>query len=359
MNGTGGAGGMFGAKMAILALLGILVFLPACGSGGGGGVDVTPPNTNLNFVFGPPRATVGPLTVTGSQSRFILSATTDGPWMTGTFDTATLDATIADNTAVPILWPDTTTPTGAPLFGNLSVAVSRTFRWHDADDPVEGELLITSRDSTFPGRIRVGVSVQAGARGMLSEYDDNSDGTYEPGVFHPWADFYALWGDGAAPLYQRISSFVYSMRQGVFSLIDLSMQTVNVVEDGRTALEAAGSGKAIRVGCDALPGAPDQPGYYDIVWTDVNGNGVIDADLSGGNRNDTVTVTLQQCWIDDPSDPEDLLLDGVLRLEYYEPHVQWGAVFDELVMTRTLNNVVVPGSAKTVNGGFSLLIPGY
>ena len=49
----------------------------------------------------------------------------------------------------------------------------------------------------------------------------------------------------------------------------------------------------------------------------------------------------------------------MIRIAYYEHQVQWGPVFNNLVMTRTLNNVVVPGSAVTVNGGFSLLIPGY
>jgi len=300
------------------------------------------------------------LTVTGSRSRFILASippASDGPYMTGTFDKATRDTTIPDNAAVPILWPDTSTPAGDPMFGNLSIAVSRTFRWNGADDPTEGELLITSRDASFPGRIRVKVFVQSGAPGMMSEYDDDNDGTFEQGAFHPWQDFYYLWEEDSNPPYQRISSFVYYMRQGIFSLIDISMRTANAIESHRAALEAAGSGNAVRVECDALPGGPNPPGHYDIVWTDGNGNGVID-NTSAGLR-DTFTLTLQQCWVDDPSDPEDLLLDGVVRFDYYEPHVQWGSVFDDLVMTRTLNNAVVPGSAMNVSGGFSLLIPGY
>jgi hypothetical protein len=277
--------------------------------------------------------------------------------MKGTFDTATLAATIADNVSVPILWPDTATSTEGELFGNLAIVVSQEFRWIDANDPTAGQLLITSRDATFPGTIRVTVSVQAGAQGMLSEYDDNNDGVYDPGVFHPWSAFYDLWTDDTAPLYQRIASFVYYMRQGVFTLIDFSMQAVNAIEDLRTALQAAGSGNAVRVGCDTLAGAPDQPGYYDVVWNDVNGSGVIDNTYSG--LYDTFSITLHQCWVDDPSDPEDLLLNGTVGLVYYEPKVQWGAVFDNLVMTRTLNNVVVPESAQTIDGGFSFLIPGY
>jgi hypothetical protein len=275
--------------------------------------------------------------------------------MSGTFDKETLDATIADNVAVPILWPDTATPAGEPLFGNLSVTVTQPFRWNDVNDPTQGELLITSRDAYWPGRIRM--RVLTGGAGIRTDYDSGNDGTYEEGVSYSWGAFYDLWADDSKPIFERVSSFVYYMRQGVFSLIDLSMETTLVIEDNRTALEAAGSDNAIRVECDTLPGAPDQPGYYDIVWSDVNGNGVIDNTYSG--QYDTFTITLHQCWADDPSDPEDMLLDGVIGLAYYEPHVQWGSVFDDLVLTKTLNNAVVAGSAKTINGGFSFLIPGY
>jgi hypothetical protein len=34
-------------------------------------------------------------------------------------------------------------------------------------------------------------------------------------------------------------------------------------------------------------------------------------------------------------------------------------VFENLVVTPTLNNAAVPGEAMTVNGGFSLFIPGF
>ena len=304
-----------------MVLIGLLALLPACGGGGGGG-DVAPdtPRTNLNYIFGPPRAGVGPLDGNGvpvevhpvDRQRMV-------PGCPEPSTRKQLDTTIADNVAVPIVWPDTATPTGDPLFGNLSVTVSQTFRWNGADDPTAGELLITSRNAFFPGTIRM--RVLPGGAGIRTEYDSGNDGTYEEGVSDSWGSFYDLWADDSKPLFERVSSFVYYMRQGVFSLIDLSMQTTLVIEDNRTALEAAGSGNAIRVGCDSLQGPP--PGYYDIVWTDVNGNGVIDNDLPPGNH-DTFTLTLQQCWANDPSDPEDMLLDGVIRLAYYEPHRAMG-----------------------------------
>jgi len=342
-----------------MVLLGLLALLPACGGGGGDVAPDTPP-TKLDYVFGPPRGPFPRLTVTGPQSKFILTSippASDGPYMAGTFDSKTLDTTIADNAAVPILWPDTTTPTGDPLFGNVSVTVNQAFRWNGADDPTAGEFLITSRNGIFPGTIRA--RVLAGGAGVRAEYDSNNDGAIDNAVSEVWGSFHDLWADGTKPLFQRVASFVFYTREATFSMIELSMETTNVIEDHRAELQAAGSDNAIAVACDALPGTPNQPGSFSIVWTDVNGNGQIDYDTSPAQQNDTFTFTINQCWTDDPSDPDDLLLDGVIRLVYYEPHLQWGTVFDNLVVTPTLNNVVIPGSATTVNGGFSLFVPGF
>jgi hypothetical protein len=342
-----------------MMFLGVLALLSGCGGGGGGGVDVTPPSTNLDYILGPPRAGVAPLTVTGPLSKFTLSSnppTMELPLITGTFNTATLDTTIADNAAVPILWADTATPSDNSLFGNLEVFASQPFRWNGASDPTAGEFLITSRNGIFPGRIRARVSTAAGG-GVQTAYDDNADGTYGSDVFYAWGSFHDLWKDVSKLIHERASSFVYSVRQTIFSLMDLAMETTNAIEDHRAELQAAGSDNAIQVECDALPGG--SPGSYSIAWTDVNGNGKIDYDLSGAQQHDTFTFTINQCWIDDPSDPEDLLLNGVIEMDYYEPHLQWGPVFDNLVVTPTSDNVAIPGSAITVNGGFSLFVPGY
>ena len=361
MNGSSGPVGAFGTTLSKLALLGALAFLPSCGGGGGGGVDVTPPSTNLRYVLGPPRAGVAPLTVEAGESKFTLSSNPPAielPSIRGTYDTATLDATIDDNAVLPILWADTATPTDNPLFGNLEVVASKPFRWNDANDPTSGEFLITSRDGFFPGKIRAGVSTAGGA-GVRTGYDSANDGIYEQEASETWGSFYGLWEDDTKPLFQRVASFVFYTREAIFSVMELSMETVNTIEDHRAELQAAGSDNAIQVDCDALPGAPNQPGSFSIAWTDVNGNGVIDHDLSGAGKHDTFTFMIGQCWIDDPTDPEDLLLDGVIRIAYYEPSVQWGPVFENLVITLTRNNKVVYASPVTVNGGFSLLIPGY
>jgi hypothetical protein len=274
--------------------------------------------------------------------------------MRGTYDKETLETTITDNAAVPILWVDTATPTGAPLFDNLSITVSQAFRWNGASDPTAGEFLITS-PTYFTGTIRA--QVIPGGGGVRAEYDGNNDGTIDNTVSEAWGSFHDLWADGTKPLYQRVASFVFYTREATFSMMELSMEMTNVIEDHRAALQAAGSDNAISVECDALPGA--SPGSYSIVWTDVNGNGQIDYDLSGAEQYDTFSFTINQCWIDDPSDPDDLLLDGIIRLAYYEPNIQWSPVFENLVVTPTLNNGTDLGPAMAVNGGFSLFIPGY
>ena len=345
-------GGTFRFFHAMI-LIGLLTLLSACGGGGGDGdVDVTPPSTNLDYIFGPPRGPVPRLTVTEPQSKFTLTPL-EPLYMRGTYDKKTLETTITDNAAVPILWADTSTPTGAPLFDNLSITVSQAFRWNGASDPTAGEFLITS-PTYFTGTIRAGVI--PGGAGVRAEYDGNNDGTIDNSVSEAWGTFHDLWADGTKPPYQRVASFVFYTREATFSMMELSMETTNVIEDHRAALQAAGSDNAIRVACDTLPGAPNQPGYFDIVWTDGNGNGVID---SVGPQYDTFTFTINHCWADDPSDPEDLLLDGGIHLSYYERQVQWGIEFNNLVVTPTRNNGAVLESPMTVNGGFSLLIPGY
>lgn len=345
-------GGNFRYFQAVV-MIGLLALLPACGGGGGGDVDVTPPSTNLDYILGPPRGPVPRLTVTGPQSKFTLTPL-EPLYMRGTYDKETLETTITDNAAVPILWADTATPTGAPLFDNLSITVSQAFRWKGASDPTAGEFLITS-PTNFTGTIRA--QVIPGGGGVRAEYDGNNDGTIDNTVSVAWGSFHDLWADGTKPLFQRVASFVFYTREAIFPMMELSMEMTNVIEDLRAALQAAGSDNAISVECDALPGEP--PGSYSIVWTDVNGNGQIDCDLSGAQQYDTFAFTINQCWIDDPSDPEDLLLDGIIRLVYYEPKIQWSPVFENLVVTPTLNNGTELGPAMTVNGGFSLFIPGY
>ncbi|MEW6721501.1 MAG: hypothetical protein AB1346_13725 [Thermodesulfobacteriota bacterium] len=332
-----------------------------CCGGGGGGVDVTPPTTNLDFVLGPTRGPTPPLTVTSGGSSFTLASNPpvqEMPLIRGTWDTETLNATVTGDPDNVILWADTTGPAGQPLFGSLSVVASRTVRWNGGDDPTAGEYTVTSRDAAFPGRVRARVSLQGATAGVTAEYDAGGDGIYEESAFTPWAGFGDLWADGAAPLYQRVSSYVFFTRDVLFSAMDFSIQATLFVEDLRGALLAAGSDNAVAVSgvCAPLSGVAGQPGTFTLAWTDVNGNGQIDYDLSGAGLWDTFTFTISQCWIDDPADPEDFLLDGALRFAYYERNLQWSPVFDNLVVTRTLNGAVVPDATATYNGGFSVFM---
>lgn len=336
------------------------VLLPSCGGGGGGDVEQTPPTTNLEYTLGGPRAGTAPLTVTGPASKFTLGSDPPAqelPLIRGRWDTETLDATIAGDPDNVIFWADTLTPADGPLFGNLSVSASETFRWNGADDPTAGEFLIRSRDGSFPGTIRAQVTSQGGAAGVLSRYDAGNDGTYESSAFSPWSAFGDSWEDGGLPLYQRAASFVFHARQATFSAFEFSIEATIYVEDLRAELLAAGSGSAVPVNgvCGTLPGAPGQPGTFSVTWTDVNGNGQIDYDSSGGLW-DTFTFAISQCRVDDPDDSASFLLNGVMRLVYYEKPFQWGVAFDGFVAAPVVNDAVVPDSATTFDGGFSVMM---
>lgn len=344
----------------IMLVAAFWALLASCGGGGGGDVEQTPPTTNLEYTLGGPRAGTAPLTVTGPASKFTLGSDPPAqelPLIRGRWDTDTLDATITGDPDNVIFWADTLTPADGPLFGNLSVSASETFRWNGADTPTAGEFLIRSRDGFFPGTIRAQVTSQGGSAGVLSRYDAGNDGTYESSAFSPWAAFGDLWEDDGLPLYQRVASFVFHTRQATFSAFEFSIEATIYVEDLRADLLAAGSDNAVQVAdvCGALPGAPGQPGTFSVTWTDVNGNGQIDYDASGGLW-DTFTFAISQCRVDDPDEAESFLLDGVMRLVYYERPFQWGVAFDNFVATSVANDAVVPESAATFNGGFSVMM---
>lgn len=344
----------------IMLVAAFWALLASCGGGGGGDVEQTPPTTNLEYTLGGPRAGTAPLTVTGPASKFTLGSDPPAqelPLIRGRWDTDTLDATITGDPDNVIFWADTLTPADGPLFGNLSVSASETFRWNGADNPTAGEFLIRSRDGFFPGTIRAQVTSQGGSAGVLSRYDAGNDGTYESSAFSPWAAFGDLWEDGGLPLYQRVASFVFHTRQATFSAFEFSIEATIYVEDLRADLLAAGSDNAVQVAdvCGALPGAPGQPGTFSVTWTDVNGNGQIDYDASGGLW-DTFTFAISQCRVDDPDEAESFLLDGVMRLVYYERPFQWGVSFDNFIATSVANDAVVPESAATFNGGFSVMM---
>ncbi len=206
----------------------------------------------------------------------------------------------------------------------------------------------------LPGQDSGSGDTQAGSAGVLAEYDGGGDGTYEQKAFSAWGPFHDLWADNTAPFFQRVSSFVYYTREAAYSIMNLSIEATKMVEDLRADLLEAGSDNAVQVDCDSLPGGSPPPGSLTVAWTDANGNGQIDYDLTGAK--DTFTFTAVQCWIDNPSDPEDFLMDGVMRLTYYEQQLQWGPAFDAFAMTRIRNGALVSGSTISYDGGFSLFM---
>jgi len=324
------------------------------GSGGGGGGDEEPPPTTvLNYILSGPRAPVAALSVSGLTPNgaagvsFPSDATSQGlPWLGGTYDSTTDDYTLASS-ASPIAWIDTS-GAGAP-FGQLEVKVTQTFTWNDGNDPTAGALTVTSRDGTFAGTIALAVT-SSPSPGVNISLDGGS------AVFYPWSTFDDLWTNEAAALWQRVASFTYSMRGFLYDQANLAIEGFTIIEDLFSAFEAGGAGSTIVASCSSGPPVPSGQTWANevrVTWFDIDVSGTITND-------DTFRFVFDNCWIDDPTDNIDQLVNGTMDFLHYDRHVQAcptyldpGVIFGETDATGP-----IAGSEKTVSGGLCLFIPG-
>ncbi|MBE0569345.1 MAG: hypothetical protein IH576_01765 [Deltaproteobacteria bacterium] len=121
-------------------------------------------------------------------------------------------------------------------------------------------------------------------------------------------------------------------------------------------LESAESGVPLILGTwdtdtlDAsIAGDPDNV----ILWTDTAAQA---GQRLFGNLSVVASQTVRRNGADDPADSEDFLLDGVLRFAYYGQNFQWSPVFENLVVTPTPDNIVIPDSMTIYDGGFSVMM---
>jgi hypothetical protein len=241
--------------MIVAAGLASIVGSGGGGGGGGGGTEEAPPSTVLSYILGAGQAGDEELTVSAMSGALTIvfprgSLSRDVPWLEGTYDTATDDYTLSSSPD-PVAWVNTT---GVP-FGQLEVRVTQTFHWNDANDPTTGEMTVTSRDqpsSTFTGTIKIAVT-SSPAPGVNISQDTNNDGTPEFGpTFYNWITFEDLWQNTGADLWQRVTSFAYSMRGFLYDQADLAIEGFAVIGDLTSAFEAAGPGSTFPAACSPI-----------------------------------------------------------------------------------------------------------
>jgi hypothetical protein len=307
----------------------------------------------LNYVLSGPRAGVGALSVNAVSgaltATFPSNQSTNGlPWLEGTYDTAT-DDYVLNSSLDPVAWVDTT---GVP-FGALEVRVTQTFRWNDGNDPTSGELTVTSRDvtPTFEGTVKVAVT-STPASGVNISWDSDDNGVPDAGpVFYSWIDFDELWENAGIDLWQRVASFTYSMREFLYDQAELAIEAFTVIEDLFSSFEMAGPGSTLPATCSPNPPVHTWPNEVRVTWNDHDGSATI-------NINDSFTFVFDNCWIDDPTNDIDEVLNGRLDFLYYDRHVQACPSYSALRLDETNAGGVIANSDITLNGGLCLFIPG-
>jgi hypothetical protein len=341
------------AKSALLALTVVagVAAIIGSGGGGGGGDETTSSSTTLNYTLSGPRAPVPALSASAQGGTLSVSFPSnspvqDLPWMTGTYDTTTLDV-VLNSSADPVAWADMT---GVP-FGNVEIKVTQTFRWNNSNEPTVGEMTVTSRDGTFPGTIKIAVT-SSPAPGVNISWDSDNNGTFETGpVFHTWDNFDVLWENAGTDLWQRVASATYSMRAILYENAHLAIETFATIEDIFDQLQSYGPGATLIGTCSPNPPVGAWTNQIQVRWNDLDGSGTI-------SLNDSFTFTFDNCWVDDPGNDIDQVLNGEMDFLNYDRHVQACPAFVNLVANETNASGVIAGSDITFNGGLCLFIPG-
>ncbi len=248
--------------------------------------------------------------------------------MNGTYDRATEAVTLTPGSG-----PLAATLQGGP-FGTLPVYLSQQqWAWVGSALPTRGELYVQRSDTDT-----ILVTVDNTLPGVSVTWHDNTE-TFGPDSF-TWAQFEDLVGSGA-PEYQQIASFAYSMRGFVFEQAARMIDALEIITS-RDAELAAGP---VVVSCDPYPPGSATAGTVTYTWNDDTGNG----DLGPG---DSFTIAYDQCWVNDPADDIDELVNGTASLSGYtevtDPSLWIGG-------DMTFSNLVVTETQETSPGVFETL----
>jgi hypothetical protein len=88
-----------------------------------------------------------------------------------------------------------------------------------------------------------------------------------------------------------------------------------------------------------------------VTWNDNGGSLAISLE-------DSFVFTFNNCWVDDPTNDIDAVLNGQMAFLHYSPHVQANPTYTNLRFDETNAGGVIADSDITLNGGLALFIPG-
>jgi hypothetical protein len=190
---------------------------------------------------------------------------------------------------------------------------------------------------------------------------------------YTWDQFEQLLDTSLDPI-EQLASFGYQVIHFLFEQVDFVTQIFGYIDDYDVDLEQAGT---ISEMCDAFSaagltapsGVVDQ-GLRSLSWIDSNSNGTL-------GPGDSFTGSLDECWVNDPTDTVDQLLNGLgdfigyienidqnrevitaIGFTSVSPPTPGGVFFTGFTIGET--EETSPGNAEITNvvgleGGFSIL----
>jgi hypothetical protein len=124
---------------------------------------------------------------------------------------------------------------------------------------------------------------------------------------YTWDEFEALFDDPTASQVEKLASFGFQALGFLFEQVDLVTEVLGLIDEYETDLKQAGT---ITEMCDAFadaglaaPTGTVNQGMRTLSWIDTNSDGQV------GPGDDFVGM-LDECWVNDPTDDIDEILDG-------------------------------------------------
>lgn len=194
------------------------------------------------------------------------------------------------------------------IVGNLNIQILDQVIIGVSGQPVLGRIQVQSvaaPDGLDEGFIQVEMATCAGGAGV-NIYDNGTlKGCYT------WDVFEQLFDNSTDPV-EQLAAFGFQVFEFLFEQVDFVTEILGVIDENAANLQQAGT---INEMCDAFSDAglsapgnvmgrsvPDQ-GMRSLTWMDSNSNGSV-------GPGDSFVGILDECWINDPADDVDELLDG-------------------------------------------------
>jgi hypothetical protein len=230
--------------------------------------------------------------------------------------------------------------------GQFGLRVDDTLQWRFGQYPTSGVFDVIANNY-----IQVAVNNDVAGSGTpgvdlkLVEYE-----TTMASASLTWAQFINTLTDDAAPDYQRQASLAYLVLQRLYQPVQAVMQNFSTVAQQESALEAAGSGKAIAVPlCSMLNSST---GVFNLTWIDVPN------EIAGAlGPDDNFEIGVDNCWLDDPAVSSDLLYSsGQLQLnDYWESTTPFYLAISEVVINNLLLTQTEDAGGGVINLGSKTL----